>query len=48
MRERPLLPILKHFLQMIAHELNIVLQIDCVTLLALAGILLLRHAKTGL
>jgi len=33
---------------MTTHELNIVLQISCVTLLALAGILLLRHAKTGL
>jgi AraC-like DNA-binding protein len=33
---------------MTTHELNIVLQIACITLLALAGILLLRHAKTGL
>ena len=36
------------FLRMAAHEINIVLQIACLTLLALAGILLLRHAKTGL
>jgi AraC-like DNA-binding protein len=33
---------------MTTHELNIILQIACVTLLGLAGILLLRHAKTGL
>jgi AraC-like DNA-binding protein len=33
---------------MTIHELNIILQIACVTLLVLAGILLLRHAKTGL
>jgi AraC-like DNA-binding protein len=33
---------------MTAHELNIILQIACVTLLGLAGILLLRHAKAGL
>jgi AraC-like DNA-binding protein len=33
---------------MTTHEINIVLQIACVTLLGLAGILLLRHAKTGL
>src|SRR5688500_4673724 len=33
---------------MTPHDINIVLQIACVTLLALAGILLLRHAKTGL
>jgi hypothetical protein len=32
---------------MIAHEINIVLQIACLTLLGLAGILLLRHSKTG-
>ena len=33
---------------MTAHELNIILQIACVTLLALAGVLLLKHAKSGL
>jgi AraC-like DNA-binding protein len=33
---------------MTTHELNVVLQIACITLLTLAGILLLRHAKTGL
>jgi len=42
------LAILKRFLQVTTHEFNIVVQIACVTLLALAGILLLRHAKTGL
>jgi AraC-like DNA-binding protein len=40
--------ILKRFYIMTIHALNIILQIGCVTLLALAGILLLRHAKTGL
>lgn len=33
---------------MTIHELNTILQVPCVTLLALAGILLLRHTKTGL
>ena len=33
---------------MTPHDINIVLQIACVTILAMAGILLLRHAKTGL
>lgn len=32
---------------MIAHDVNIILQIACLTLLSLAGILLLQHSKTG-
>lgn len=33
---------------MTVHELNIILQISCVTLMVLAGIFLLRYARTGL
>lgn len=32
---------------MTAHQINMLLQISCVTLLALAGILLIRYARTG-
>jgi AraC-like DNA-binding protein len=32
---------------MTIHELNIILQIACITLLTVAGILLLRHSKSG-
>jgi AraC-like DNA-binding protein len=32
---------------MVAHEVNVILQIACLTLLGVAGILLLPHSKTG-
>jgi AraC-like DNA-binding protein len=48
LEQRLFWPILNRFKTTMAHELNIILQVSCITLLAVVGIFLVRYTRTTL